>query len=180
MQLFTMAPMNALGKEYDRVMKHAVADFIGVSNLSGVYILVVKDNDRHRLLKLGMELPPEQLTEDQIKLQDILKDFGLLDGEEERPGRPHWSNKASIFLTPEDAAAINWSDEVQRQQVVGVTLQSKHIVCSMCYYDLIERVLRHQSPYANETGREAFLIRRAGVISERVLRPLPDAAGEGI
>ena len=50
----------------------------------------------------------------------------------------------------------------------------------MCYYELIERVLHDQSAYANEAGREAFLIRHAGVISERDLKPLPDAAGEGI
>ena len=160
-------------EEYERDMRNAVGDFIVGK---AVYILVVKGNYKHRLLKLGVELSPDELTDDQMELRDILKKCGLFDGKEKQRGRPDWSNGACVYLTAEDAVAINWKDAVQREQVLGVTLQSKHIICSLCYYELLERVLHDQSAYANQTGREAFLIRRAGVLSERIVRPLPDAA----
>ena len=94
----------------------------------------------------------------------------LTEGQEGQTGRPYWSNGACLYLTPEDAEAIDWSDERQRQELLEVPLQSKHVVCSKCYYDLIERVLHNPPRF---TGREAFLIKRAGVIKERVLKPFP-------
>ena len=161
-------------KGYERDIINAAGAFFSGK---GVYILVVKGNYKHRLLKLGVELSPDELTEDQTELLNILKKSGLFDSEEKQAWRPHWSNGACVYLTPEDAAAINWKDADQRKQVLGVTLQSKHIVCSVCYYELLQRVLHDKSAYANQTRREAFLIRRAGLISNRVLRPLHQAMG---
>ena len=167
-------------EEFERAMNAAVNEFIDdadkdrvVARRCGVWILVAKGNLRHRLLKLGVELPPEQQTEDQQELSDIAHACACGG----KPGRATWSNGACIFLSKEHLRAIQWDVDEKRDKALNVVLQSKHIVCSACFYNLIQRVLEQQPERANQyitaCGRERFHIKRSGEIQTRDFVELP-------
>ena len=153
--------------EYARALRHAVDHYTGVHTRCGVWVFVARGNYRDRVERLGMELPQDQLTWDQRTLRGILEKCPLFDGKEERPGRTHWSNGACIVITPDDAAAVNWSDKSERDYFLGVQLQSKHIICSRCYYDLVIRLL-HQGTWS--PGHRCY-------IDKQFFRLFPDSAG---
>ena len=87
------------------------------------------------------------------------------------PERPSWANGAFVYLTPRHAAEIQ---ETMLATGTRLYLQSKHILVSEEYKDLVQDVL---SLRIDGPGREAFLTRRAGMfaqseeVSEVVLRP---------
>ena len=160
---------------YDRKMKAAVDEFIAPGPV--IYILTVKGNYVHRLLKLGIEITdPMQRTEYQQRLADILITSGLLHGNEDQVGRPDWANGACLYLAPEAVKAFDWTDQAQRDEVLGLTLQSKHVVCSCEFLGLVTDALKDNGQYADATGREAYLVRRTEVIAEKVLVHLPAAS----
>ena len=164
-------------EKYDRTMKAAVDKFIGKRVQSDIYILTVKGNYVHRLLKLGIEITdPLQRTEYQQRLADILRTSGLLQGDEAKVGRPDWAKGACLYLTPEAVEAFDWKDQAQRDKVLGLTLQSKHVVCSREFLGLVIDALNDNGEYADKGGREAYLVRRTKVIAERVLVHLPAAS----
>ena len=160
---------------YDRKMKAAVDEFIAQGPV--IYILTVKGNYAHRLLKLGIEITdPMHRTEFQQRLADILRTSGLLHGDEEQVGRPEWAKGACLYLTPEAVQAFEWKDQAQRDKVLGLTLRSKHVVCSREFLGLVIDALNDNGEYADKGGREAYLVRRTKVIAERVLVHLPAAS----
>ena len=161
---------------YDRKMKAAVHEFIA-EGAHSIYILAVKGNYAHRLLKLGIEITdPMHRTEFQQRLADILRTSGLLHGDEEQVGRPEWAKGACLYLTPEAVQAFEWKDQAQRDKVLGLTLQSKHVVCSREFLGLVIDALNDHGEYADKVGREAYLVRRTKDISDRVLVHLPAAS----
>jgi hypothetical protein len=87
------------------------------------------------------------------------------------PERPSWANDAFVYLTLRHAAEIQ---ETMLATGTRLYLQSKHILVSEEYKDLVQDVL---SLRIDGPGREAFLTRRAGMfaqseeVSEVVLRP---------
>ena len=118
-----------------------------------VLLLIVKGNLRHRVGKLGTELEEDDLTPAQSKLRKIAKTqlWHCYP-----PERPSWANGAFLYLEPSHAHKIK--DAVQRN---GVHLQSKHILVSPTHYqDLLACLYAKQET----TGRESFLISRAGQI----------------
>ena len=169
-------------ERYREVMRAAVDEFIGDSTEEKVYVLTIKGNYRHKLLKLGIEKAHEKCTEKQKKLATILKESGLLQRWPPtwQGGRPPWAGGACLYLTPAAVKSFAWGDDALRKKVLGVRLQSKHIVCSCLFLKIVEEALHDAAESRNSTfdGREAFLIRRAGTISEKLLitLPLPNAA----
>ena len=160
---------------YDRKMKAAVHEFIA-EGAHSIYILAVKGNYAHRLLKLGIEITdPMHRTEFQQRLADILRTSGLLHGDEEQVGRPEWAKGACLYLTPEAVQAFEWKDQAQRDKVLGLTLESKHVVCSCEFLDLIINTLHDNGEYADKGGREAHLVRRTKVVADPVLSLFPQA-----
>ena len=118
-----------------------------------VIIFVVKGNLKHRLLKLGVELHEDDLTPAQKALRKIAHDQKF---QSVPPERPSWAGGACLYLT--EAHANQIQDQLKRQ---GVSLQSKHIVVSPTHQTAVELCL---SAKPNRTGREAFLISRAGMV----------------
>ena len=157
---------------YDRKMKAAVDQFIAPGPV--IYILTVKGNYVHRLLKLGIEITdPTRRTKFQQRLADILSTSGLLHGDEERVGRPAWAKGACLYLSPEAVKAFDWTDQAQRDEVLGLTLQSKHVVCSCEFFGLVVDALKDDGQYAGALGREAYLVRRTKDITEKTVVHLP-------
>ena len=77
-----------------------------------------------------------------------------------------WANGAFLYLLPKHAKVIQRVVEEQ-----GVFLQSKHILVSPTFVDALDLCL-HAKP--ERSGREAFLVSRAGVVqSETRLLLLP-------
>lgn len=142
--------------------------------MSILWLLVVKGNLRHRIEKLGVEKADSELTEDQRRLREIAlqqfevgKDAGQ-EGQQQHPERPHWANGAFVYLTDEHAAAI--------QQAVKencIQLQSKHVLVSEEHRDLVKRVL---ATGPQGSGREAFLLRRAGAVESEEPVRLPSSS----
>ena len=119
-----------------------------------VLLRVVKGNLKHRILKLGTETHIDQLTPDQRVLRCIAVEQGF---GSPIPERPPWANGAFLYLHRDEAAVIE--DCVRRQ---GVFLQSKHILVSHGeFVTALDRCLR-ASP--QRSGREAFLVSRAGMV----------------
>ena len=167
---------------YQEVMRAAVDEFIGHSTEEKVYVLVIKGNYRHKLLKQGLEKDYEKCTDKQKKLRTVLKESGLLQRwpPTEQGGRPPWAGGACLYLTPAAVKSFDWGDDALRKKVLGVRLQSKHIVCSCRFLEIVEETLDDEAE-ANSGAferREAFHIRRAGARSDKVLKslPLPSAA----
>jgi len=129
----------------------------------GVVLLVSKGNLRHRIAKLGTEVPETELTEVQRELRRVAvaQNFDV----DTPPERPGWANGAFLYLEPEHAAAI---EKVVKQY--GLKLQSKHVLASEGLKSLVIRALQ-EGPEG--PGREAFLMRRAGFVERSVLMPLP-------
>ena len=134
-----------------------------------VIILVVKGNLKHRLLKLGTELHKDDLTPAQRELRRIAEDQQFGDWP---PERPRWANGACLFLTRAHADQIQGC--IERQ---GVHLQSKHVVVSPTHRAALDACL-DVKPL--RSGREAFLISRAGMVQTEtmlVLLPPPPVMG---
>lgn len=149
--------------------------------MSGLWLLVVKGNLRHRIEKLGVEKADSDLTEDQRKLREYaqlqVQGFGSEKGAcQEHPERPPWANGAFVYLTPEHAADI-----FQAVDESALVLQSKHVLVSDEYRDLVKRVL---ATGPQGSGREAFLLRRAGAVEReeevQARRYAETSIGEGI
>ena len=136
-----------------------------------VYVLVIGGNLAHRLYKLGVELPPEEQSGAQRMLAYILEKSGLR--VETRPGRTPWSNGACVYLTPEDARAVDWADKDERVRVLGEDLQSKHLMCSDRHLPLIKELLESRQVPVGVVGREASMIKGAGRIKQEVCKELP-------
>ena len=119
-------------------------------------LLVVAGNRRHRMLRLGIEQEREVLTLAQTELRDIGRRQSFEGG---TPEQPTWANGACVYLTEQHAATIQ--DVIRKR---GVRLQSKHVVVSEEYEDLLDEALsaRHKGE-----SREAFLMRRVGAIESR-------------
>ena len=85
---------------------------------------------------------------------------------EAKPERPQWANKAFVYLLPQHAACI---ERVVKE--AGIEVQSKHIVVSQDFKEIVERALADEPE--GFTGRERGQIHRAGKISEesRILMP---------
>lgn len=125
-----------------------------------VWLLVVKGNLRHRIVKLGCERPIEELSDEQRKLR-LVAEFQKFDSAP--PERPPWANGAFLYLEHGHAQMIQ--DVVQQY---GLKLQSKHMLVSQKYISLVEQTLQ-QGPEGS--GREAFLMRRAGSIEKKEKMP---------
>jgi len=129
-----------------------------------VRVLVVKGNLRHRIQKLGIELMDHELTPQQRQLREIANNIP-----DEHVGpitkfaskaRPDWCGGGFAFLTLEHG---EWVPQIVR--AYGLQLQSKHIVVSSEYRELLKDTLEETPLGAKGPGREAFLTRRAGVIA---------------
>ena len=124
--------------------------------------LLVKGNYRHRIIKLGAENSQQDLSEPQQLLKEIAYRMPIsesLDGLRERPS---WSNNAFVYLAPLHAAEI----QEMLESGICLDLQSKHVLVSEEYKDLVKDVL---AACPKGAGRELFLTRRAGVVvSEEV------------
>mmetsp|Transcript_1607 Transcript_1607/g.4146 ORF Transcript_1607/g.4146 Transcript_1607/m.4146 type:complete len:583 (+) Transcript_1607:84-1832(+) len=129
-----------------------------------VRVLVVKGNLRHRIQKLGIELPDDELTPQQRQLRQIANSIP-----DEHVGpitkfaskaRPDWCGGGFAFLTLDHG---EWVPQIVR--AYGLQLQSKHIVVSSDFRDLLKDTLEETPVGAKGPGREAFLTRRAGVIA---------------
>ena len=139
-----------------------------------VYVLVIAGNLAHRLYKLGVELPPAEQSGAQRMLANILEKSGLRVGmDATRAGRTPWSNGACVYLTPEDARAVDWADKDERVRVLGEDLQSKHLMCSDRHLPLIKELLESRQVPVGVVGREAFIIKRPGLIKQEVCKELP-------
>jgi len=127
-----------------------------------VYLLVVKGNLRHRILKLGCEKAWCELSPAQRYLRRIAVDqkFVFSKG----PERPEWANGAFLYLEPEHAKVIE-----KYIADSGLKLQSKHMLVSASILQLTEQTLK-EGPECS--GREAFLMRRAGSIEKKEQLPL--------
>ena len=124
--------------------------------------IVVKGNLKHRIEKLGTEKEEFEMTAIQRILRRIAKEQVQTEWTwKENVGgyeRPEWTNGAFVYLSKGHARKIK--DVIERRQIV---LQSKHLLVSPQYYQLVKEAL--QVPVEGP-GREAFLLRRAGVIDE--------------
>ena len=128
-----------------------------------VLLLVIKGNLRHRIEKLGVEKTDEELNDPQYKLRRIAYEQTQPHWYVEKAyERPQWANGAFVYLSQGHACVIE-----EAIRVSGKTLQSKHLLLSPQFKPLVKEVLE-ASPEG--PGREAFLMRRAGVIDgeERV------------
>ena len=169
-------------ERYQEVMRAAVDDFFADSTEEKVYVLTLKGNYRHKLLLEGIEQDYKSCTPTQKILAAVLKESGLLERwpPTEQIGRPPWAGGAVLYLTSAAVKSFDWGDEALRNEVLGVTLQSKHAVCSCRFFKILQDALDDKTPALKfaKNPREEFHIRRAGVISEKVLRslPLPNAA----
>ena len=124
--------------------------------------IVVKGNLKHRIEKLGTEKEEFEMTAIQRILRRIAKEQVQTEWTwKENVGgyeRPAWTNGAAAYLSPGHARKIK--DVIERRQIV---LQSKHLLVSPQYYQLVKEALQVTG---ERPGREAFLLRRAGVIDE--------------
>mmetsp|Transcript_44404 Transcript_44404/g.105186 ORF Transcript_44404/g.105186 Transcript_44404/m.105186 type:complete len:766 (+) Transcript_44404:259-2556(+) len=137
-----------------------------------VRVLVVKGNLKHRIQKLGLETPYDQLTDAQKMLYEIAnsipeEDLGPCSRDK---ARPDWCGGGFAFLTPEHGKVVP-----KLVKEFQIRLQSKHVVVSYRYVDLLKEALEATPPNAFGPGREAFLTRRAGVIAAD--EPLLDLRG---
>ena len=170
------APDELAGLDFD--IRLAVDAFLsdvggeGEQRPKEVYVFVIGGNLAHRLYKLGVELPRDQQSGGQRMLADILEKSGL-GGINVRPGRTEWSNGACVYLTENDARAVDWADRDARFRVLGEELQSKHLVCSARYLGLIKELLYSEKVPDGVAGRGAFMIKRAGRIKQEICRELP-------
>ena len=122
---------------------------------SHVRLLTVKGNLRHRIELLGLERESKRLSFSQRRLRDVADAQGF----RERPyERPSFASGAFVYLTPAHALCIE-RVLVERGES---SLQSKHILVSDDFFDLVKDALSDR-PVGR--GREAFLIRRSGIIS---------------
>ena len=125
-----------------------------------VLLLVVKGNLRHRIEKLGTEKDEAELNDLQIKLRRIAEQQTLQWWVVEKCyERPHWANGAFVYLSPGHAQVIEHAVAVS-----GKTLQSKHILVNPQFRPLVQEVL--EATPEGPSGREVFLMRRAGMIEE--------------
>ena len=133
-----------------------------------VLLLEVRGNLRHRIEKLGAELPWGDLSAPQRQLKNIAREqpWGgdAADGLVERP---LWANGAFVYLTPRHAAEFLASI---RESCMPLCLETKHILVSEEYRALVGEVL---SACPEGPGREAFLLRRAGVIDREDVIHMP-------
>jgi len=129
--------------------------------MANICLLVVKGNLRHRIEKLGMEKSPPQLSEDQAKLREIAVEMGF---DCATPERPDWAGGAFVYLTRYHVGLIDAT-----VQGHGLQLQSKHVLVSEEYVELVKTVL---VATPGGSGREAFLTRRAGVIEKMDTLPV--------
>ena len=124
--------------------------------------IVVKGNLKHRIEKLGTEKEEFEMTAIQRILRRIAKEQVQTEWTwKENVGgyeRPEWTNGAFVYLSKGHARKIK--DVIERRQIV---LQSKHLLVSPQYYQLVKDALQVT---VEGPGREAFLLRRAGVIDE--------------
>ena len=128
-----------------------------------VLLLEIRGNLRHRIEKLGVEKTDEELNNPQYKLRRIAYEQTQPHWHIEKAyERPQWANGAFVYLSQGHARVIE-----EAIRVSGKTLQSKHLLVSPQFKPLVKEVLE-ASPEG--PGREAFLMRRAGVIDgeERV------------
>ena len=136
---------------------------------SCVAVMVVKGNLRHRIDKLGIEKHDDYLTVHQNRLRHVaMTQLKWMDMEgmrivpptpgasSQRPERPPLFGGAFVYLEPAHVKPV--MDVLKKG---GLELQSKHVVCSEKYKENVKKVLTF-SPDA--PGREAFLLRRAGVV----------------
>ena len=124
-----------------------------------VLLLIIKGNLRHRIEKLGLEKTDEELNNPQYKLRRIAYEQTQPHWYVEKAyERPQWANGAFVYLSQGHARVIESAIRVS-----GKTLQSKHLLVSPQFKPLVKEVLE-ASPEG--PGREAFLLRRAGVIDE--------------
>ena len=77
------------------------------------------------------------------------------------------------FLTPEDARAIDWANTAERFRVLGEILQTMHLVSSAKCLCLIKELLNSQRVPDGVAGREAFMIKRDGLIQQDICREPP-------
>ena len=133
-----------------------------------VLLLVVKGNLKHRIEKMGTEIRQDDLNPAQKVLRKIAEDQGF---NSVPPERPAWANGAFLFLTKAHADQIR--GQVARQ---GVHLQSKHILVSPTHRQALDACL---SAKPERSGREAFLVSRAGMVQTEtrfmLLPPWPPA-----
>jgi hypothetical protein len=144
-----------------------------------VLLLEVRGNLRHRIEKLGAELPWGDLSAPQRQLKNIAREqpWGgdAADGLVERP---LWANGAFVYLTPRHAAEFlaSWRSSWRswrsscRESCMPLYLETKHILVSEEYRALVGEVL---SACPEGPGREAFLLRRAGVIDREDVIHMP-------
>lgn len=134
--------------------------------MNTVLMLTVKGNLRHRIEKLGTEKDVSELTEAQLKLRKIAQ-LQNLGGHSltKFPERPEWANGAFLYLTREHASEIIFALKDN-----NIELQGKYILVSTEYKPIVDEVLKAQPGGA---GREAFLLRRAGVIEKEDRIPMP-------
>ena len=120
-----------------------------------VILCVIKGNLRHRIAKLGCEKDDAELNPQQIKLKRIAE-------KQTQPwwvvgkdwARPQWANGAFVYLSESHAPVIEYAIAVS-----GKTLQSKHMLFSPQFSDLVKELLEAKTEGA---GREAFQLRKAG------------------
>ena len=121
-------------------------------------MLVVKGNLRHIIVKLGCEKEWDDLSPAQRELRRIAVDQNFV-VHSKGPERPIWANGAFLYLEPKHAKVIE-----KHVADCGLKLQSKHMLVSASILQLIERTLKAEP---EGSGREALLLRRAGVIEKK-------------
>ena len=134
------------------------------------YIATVKGNLATRIEKLGLDVEEKQRTQAQKDLHSIALAQGWRDVHNStvtgapHPERPLWAGGAFVYCHRLHADALKrllkygpLSDDIGE-------LKSKHIICSLDTWPILEEALKSESNDALITRRQAFLNRRAGVV----------------
>ena len=138
---------------------------------SRLLLLVVKGNLRHRVEKLGSEKMTQDLSVPQKKLRDIAR-RGRVDDTPKGGApfyataeRPEWANGSFVYLNEFHTEITG-----KIRELVGFRLRTKHVLVSQEYKTTLMEAL---SSLPEGSGRELFLLRRAGAIESEEEISLP-------
>ena len=143
-----------------------------------VYIMTIKGNLRHRILKLGEELDSSLMNSKQMELRAIAEKQGFQHRIGNHPARPEWAGGAFLYCEPVRAEALK-----KTLPLIPIKLQSKHVVCSPQYLRTVFHCLNGEiidpTIQDNFQGREKSLIKRAGQVKELYVVQMPSCSKIG-
>ena len=129
-----------------------------------LYLFVLKGNLKDIIDKLGVEKYDAEFTSLARKLHKIVenqKQPWWIFAEAPDWSRPVWANGAFLFLSERHARIIGNSIES-----AGILLQSKHIVVSPQFKDVLKEVLETPARRIRHEGIRQLLVRR--IVAKRV------------